>query len=192
MDKTNSRLSIRDMCFIGIFTAFIAVSAQLSIPMPAGVPFTLQTLVIPLAGIILGAKKSALSVLVYIILGAVGVPIFTGFRGGIAVIFGVTGGYILSFPILALCAGIGSDLYGKIKNTWGRNILLASGLIIGSAVNYICGMLMGMAVTSCGLREAFALFVLPYIPTAVIKIIIAWIFGLSVKKILTKSGLLSP
>ena len=182
----NLSLSVRDICFIGIFTAFTAVSSQFSIPMPAGVPFTLQTFVIPLAGIILGAKKGALSALVYVILGITGVPVFTGFRGGISVIFGVTGGYILSFPILAFCAGLGSDLYIKIKNTWGRNIIFASGLIIGTAVNYVCGMLMGKFVVSCGMREAFALFVFPYIPTAVIKIILAWIFGLNIKKVLKK------
>lgn len=184
--KFNLKLSIRDICLIGIFTAFIAASAQLIIPMPVGVPFTLQTFIIPLAGVILGAKKGTLAVLVYIILGATGIPVFSGFKGGFAVIFGVTGGYILSFPILALFAGIGSDSYEKIKNIWNRNIFFSSCLVIGSSINYICGMLMAMFVTSRGLQEAFAIFVLPYIPTEVVKIILVWIFGMSLKKILKK------
>jgi len=175
--------TIRNICYISIFTAITAVCAQISIPMPMGVPFTLQTFAVPLAGIALGAKKGALSAAVYIILGIIGVPVFAGFSGGVGVLFGKTGGYIISFPILALCAGIGSDLYGKIKNLWLKNAVLYAGLIIGAAVNYICGMLVGGIVLSCGFSQAFFLFVLPFIPTAVIKIILAGITGISVKKI---------
>jgi len=182
------KLSIRDSCFIGVFTAFIAASAQLSIPAPTGV-FTLQTFVIALAGIILGAKKGALSALVYVMVGAIGLPVFAGFKGGFGVVFGATGGYILSFPLLALCAGIGSDLYDKYdkyKNMRVRNILPASGLFIGAAINYICGMLMGKFIISCGWREAVAVFVLPYIFIDAVKMAMAWIVGLGVKKVLSK------
>ena len=185
----NIGLTLRDICFISIFTAIIAVCAQLSIPMPAGVPFTLQTFAIPLAGIILGGKRGALSVIIYILLGIIGVPVFTGFRGGFSVLFGPTGGYIISFPVMALCAGISSDLCYKYKS-WGKNIILASGLVSGSAINYIFGMLVGKAVVSCSWEQAFAIFVMPYIPTAVLKMILAGIIGLNIKKILLKNRIL--
>ena len=68
------KLAIRDMCHIGIFAAIIAVCAQISIPMPLGVPMTLQTLAIPLAGVVLGIKKGVAATLVYILLGIIGVP----------------------------------------------------------------------------------------------------------------------
>lgn len=184
-------LSIRDICFISIFTAIIAVCAQINITMPAGVPFTMQTFAIPLAGVILGAKRGTLSVVVYILLGIIGVPVFTGFRGGFAVLFGATGGYIITFPIMALFAGISSDLcnkykFGKIKTAW----ILASGLILGSAVNYISGMTVGKFIVSCDWAQALTVFVLPYIPTAVIKIVLAGIFGVTIKKILLKNRIL--
>ncbi|MCL1859419.1 MAG: biotin transporter BioY [Oscillospiraceae bacterium] len=185
-------INIRNICFISIFTAITAVCAQISIPNPTGVPFTLQTFAIPLAGIILGAKSGTLSASVYIFLGISGVPVFTGFSGGIAVLFGKTGGYIISFPVMALCAGISSDLYEnvKIKNIWIKNAILAGGLILGAVINYISGMLWGKFFLTCSMRDAFLLFVLPYIPTAVVKIILSGIFGISVKKILIKSKLL--
>ena len=195
--KSSSPFSVRNICYISVFTAIIAVCAQISIPMPTGVPLTLQTFAIPLAGIILGSKKGTLSVLIYIILGISGIPVFTGFRGGIGVIFGVTGGYIISFPLMALCAGIASDLPDKFKkfkkpiNSWVKNIIYASGLILGAVINYICGMFWGKFILECSLSEAFIGFVLPYIPTAVVKIILTGIIGASVKNILNKNNILN-
>ena len=77
-----SKISIQDICSIAIMTALIAVMAQISIPMPLGVPMTMQTFAITLAGIVLGSKRGALSAIVYLLLGAVGVPVFAGFSGG--------------------------------------------------------------------------------------------------------------
>lgn len=190
-----SSMSIRDICFISIFAAIIAVCAQISIPMPVGVPFTLQTFAVPLAGIILGTKRGTLSVIVYVMLGIIGIPVFSGFRGGFAVLFGATGGYIISFPVMVLCVGISSDLcykYSsvKTKNIWVENAVLAIGLVSGSAINYISGMAVGKAVTSCGWEEALAIFVIPYIPTAVAKLILAGSIGVTVKKILLKNRIL--
>lgn len=197
MDSKTKKFSIpiRDICFISIFTAIIAVCAQLSIPMPMGVPFTMQTFAIPLAGVILGAKRGTLSVIVYILLGIIGVPVFAGFKGGFGVLFGATGGYIITFPLMALFAGISSDLCskynsGKTKNIWANNIILAVGLVLGSTMNYISGMIFGKFVISCDWEQALAVFVLPYIPTAVIKIVLAGIFGMTIKKILLKSKIL--
>ena len=186
----NKNQPIRDICFIAIFTAIIAVFAQISIPMPAGVPFTLQTFIIPLAGIILGWKKGTLSVIIYVIIGAIGLPVFSQQTGGFACLFGRTGGFILSFPLMALFAGIFSDI-NLNKNLRVRFLFIAAGLVIGSAINYTCGMLMFSFVTSCSLRDAFVFCVLPFIPTAVIKIIIAGILGENIRRILKKSGMLS-
>ena len=181
--KKNSGVKdkIRDICFISVFTAIIAASAQISVPMPAGVPFTLQTFAVLLAGVILGAKRGAAAAFIYIALGAAGVPIFSAFRGGLGVIFGATGGFILSFPIMAMCAGAFAAR---------KPFLTAFGLVLGAAVNYTCGLLMFCAITSSGLSEAAALCVAPFILPDIIKMVLAGGIGASVKKILIKSKIL--
>jgi len=174
-------LDIRALCHIGIFAAIIAASAQIVIPMPFGVPMTLQTLAIPLAGIVLGAKNGVIATLVYVLLGAVGVPVFAGFAGGIGIVFGRTGGFIISFPFMAFAAGIGAKK-GKL---W-----LSAWLMLGASVNYICGMLMFSSVTSNSLAASFSFVVLPFIPTTIIKIAILIAFGKPIKQMLATSGVL--
>ena len=181
-------MSLRDICFISIFAAITAVCAQIGIPMPIGVPFTLQTFAVPLAGVVLGAKKGALSSVVYVALGMIGIPVFSGFSGGIAVIFGKTGGYIVSFPILALLAGIGSDLYEKVEGAWKKNLVLYAGIVLGIAANFASGMYVGKIILSCSLAQAFALFALPYLPTSAIKIVLAGVVGTKAKKLLFRSS----
>ena len=83
MKKT--KLSIQEICAIAIMTAVTVVLAQVSIPMPMLVPMTMQTFAVTLAGILLGAKGGAISMGIYLLLGAVGVPVFTGFKGGLQV-----------------------------------------------------------------------------------------------------------
>ncbi len=92
MNQT-SKFSVRDICYAGLFAAVIAVMAQISIPMPLGVPMTMQTFAITLAAVVLGSKLSAIATLVYLLLGAVGVPVLANFSGGIDKFVGPTGGF---------------------------------------------------------------------------------------------------
>ena len=94
----NSKFSVRDICYAGLFAAVIAVMAQISIPMPLGVPMTMQTFAITLAAVVLGSKLSAIATLVYLLLGAVGVPVRANFSGGIDKFVGPTGGFLISSP----------------------------------------------------------------------------------------------
>ena len=105
MQKTNFKTL--DLCMIGVVTAVIVIMAQISIPMPLGVPMTMQTFAITLAGIILGSKKGAVASLIYVLLGAVGVPVFANFSGGYQLLVGPTGGFIISFPIMAFIIAFG-------------------------------------------------------------------------------------
>jgi len=182
ISATAGKMQVRDLCLTGMFTALIVVCSQLSIPMPAGVPMTLQTFIIPLAGIVLGAKRGTIAACIYLLLGAVGLPVFAGFSGGIGILFGMTGGFLLSFPLMALFAGLGSRHDNKLKT--------AAGLIIGAVLNYIVGMAMFAALTDTGMGYAFTACVLPFIPTAVIKIVLAEIIGLQMKKLLRRAGVL--
>ena len=177
-----SSFSAGDLCRIGIFTALIIVCSQLSIPMPAGVPMTLQTFIIPVAGIILGAKRGTAAVCVYILLGAVGLPVFAGFAGGFGVLFNMTGGFILSFPLLSLFSALGSRKENRLHTILGTTV--------GSALNFLCGSLMFAAVTGTGLAHAFTACVLPFIPVTIIKILLSSFIGLYLKKSLLRAGLL--
>lgn len=101
-----------DLVLIALFAAVTAVMSQLSIPTPFGVPVSLQTFAVALCGYFLGAKKGTSAMIVYILVGAVGVPVFAGFKGGLAALLGVTGGFIFGFIPLALLCGIE---YGRLR-----------------------------------------------------------------------------
>ncbi|RVU54982.1 biotin transporter BioY [Anaerosphaera multitolerans] len=177
----NKKLTIKDLCYVGIFTAIISVVSQISIPMPYGVPMTLQTFIIPLAGIILGARKATLATIIYILLGSIGIPVFAGFSSGLGILLGPTGGFIISFPLMAWLAGLGAEKE--------KHLYLLLGLITGAIANYLVGMLMFSLVTSNSLQTAFIACVLPFIPTAIIKIFLVDILGRKIKKVVYKSGL---
>ena len=104
---SKSKFSVRDICYAGLFAAVIAVMAQISIPMPLGVPMTMQTFAITLAAVVLGSKLSAIASLVYLALGAVGVPVLANFSGGFDKFVGPTGGFLISFPLMAYIIGLG-------------------------------------------------------------------------------------
>lgn len=167
---------------IALFTALIAVCAQFEIPLPGGVPMTLQTLIIPIAGIVLGWKDGTIAACIYLLLGAVGLPVFAGFSGGLDKLVGMTGGFLISFPLMALCAGLFSKESKYLKT--------GIGLVLGSVLNYAVGSVMFMALTGMDLKTTLAACVIPFIPTAIIKIILADYLGVLLKKALVKARLL--
>jgi len=182
-----SKLSTRELCYIALFTALIAALSQISIPMPIGLPMTLQTFIIPLAGVILGAKLGILSVIAYILLGVVGLPVFSGGGSGFGWLFGPTGGFLIGFPFYALCAGLGAKAEsGAIK----QHYFLASGLLSGMVITYLFGMLQFAFVTDQTIPRAFSVVVIQFLPTEIIKLIFVWILGKKIRNLLAQSGLL--
>lgn len=174
MKRTNS--NIQNLCMIGLFTAVIVIMAQISIPMPLGVPMTMQTFAITLAGIILGSKNGALASLIYILLGAIGLPVFANFTGGWQSLVGPTGGFILSFPLMAYLIGLGIEYRSKWK---GYPVIF---LTLGTVVNFLCGSLMFCFLTQSSFSTGFAICTLPFIPTAIIKAILAYVLGINIKR----------
>src|SRR5829696_7645933 len=85
--------------------AVTAAAAQITIPL-SPVPFTLQVLAVILSGLLLGVRHGALAQAVYVLVGAIGVPVFAGFKGGLGILLGPTGGYLISYPIAAAVAGL--------------------------------------------------------------------------------------
>lgn len=109
--KTKSKIrtsaAVLSMVRVAMFAAIIAALSQIAIPMPGGVPVTLQTFAVALCGYFLGKRDGVCAVAVYILLGVCGLPVFSGFQGGIQRIAGITGGFIVGFLFLALLCGCG-------------------------------------------------------------------------------------
>lgn len=171
----HSKNSVQDLCSIAIMAAITAVMAQIAIPMPMGVPLTMQTFAVTLAGVILGSKKGGMSILVYILLGAIGVPVFAEFSGGIQNLIGPTGGFIISFPLMAYVIGLGVEMRKKK----GMFTLM---LILGTVLNYVVGVVMFCIVMDSSVMTAISACVLPFIPTAIIKAVVAAVLGLQIRK----------
>ena len=174
-DAGKSKMSVRDICYAGLFAAVIAVMAQISIPMPLGVPMTMQTFAITLAAVVLGAKLSALSSLIYLILGAVGIPVLANFSGGFDKFVGPTGGFLISFPLMAFIIGWGAEHRKDFKGAY----VLA--LIVGTVVNYVVGVALFCVVTNGSVAAGITACVLPFIPTAIIKAVLASVIGSGVR-----------
>lgn len=124
---------ILDISYISLFCAIITVSSWISVPL--GVSVTLQTFAVCACAGILGAARGLLSVALYICLGAIGLPVFTGFRGGLAALAGSTGGYIIGFLFVALIVGLAADIFGR------KAPVMAISMTLGVIVCYIFGSL---------------------------------------------------
>lgn len=122
------KLSTRDLTLISMFAALTAVGAQLSLPTQP-VPFTLQILFCMYSGVLLGAKKAALSQILYVSLGLIGLPIFSGFKGGIQTILSPTFGYLLGFIVCAYVVGKITEQFKDI-NLFKLSLATVSGLLV--------------------------------------------------------------
>src|SRR5690625_757600 len=135
MSQTNSSTKLRMMIVTALFAAIIAVLAQVAIPMPLGVPITGQTLAIGLAATILGSRYGTLASILYMLMGAIGIPIFSQMTSGLGVIFGPTGGFIVGFIPTAFIIGLYLEktkftvLNGFIANIIGMFITLIVGTV---------------------------------------------------------------
>ncbi|MBQ2661688.1 MAG: biotin transporter BioY [Clostridia bacterium] len=171
------------MIYIALFAVIIAVCSWISIP--SSVPFTLQTFAIASALLFLGGLDALLSVLLYVLLGAVGLPVFSSFTGGVAVLMGPTGGYILGFVVMALVYWLMTSVFKDklitkiIAITVGMIFCYLSGslyyVFIGSNGDFIQGFI--TALSAC---------VLPFIIGDIIKITLAFLLVLRLSKILKR------
>lgn len=160
----------RDIVYMSVFTAMISICSWISIP--ASIPFTLQTMGVFTTVGLLGGKRGTLTILTYILLGAIGIPVFAGLTGGVSVLLGTTGGYIIGFLLSAL-------LMWGIETIMGRNqIVLAFSMIAGLIVCYVFGTAWFMLIYTqhsgvIGLSTVLGLCVIPFIIPDLIKIGVA-------------------
>ena len=162
--------SARDIAYVALGAALIAVCSWISIPFE--VPFTLQTFAVCLVTALLGLHLGFTGVAVYLLLGAVGLPVFAGFKGGIGALLGVTGGYLVGFLFTALAVGIAVE-------KWGRKLpVLIAAMAIGVLLCYTFGtawfvVVYTRKVETIGFVAALGKCVFPYLLPDAVKIVLA-------------------
>ena len=168
----NQKIKTKQMVLIALMTAVTCVLGPLSIPLPfSPVPISLTNFAIFLAIFVLGMKNGTISFIIYLLLGAVGVPVFSSFRGGLQVLAGPTGGYLIGFIFLALIMGFALDHFDR------KLVPTIIGMIIGMAVRYTFGTVWLAKLLSLSFKEGLMMGVIPYLAGDVAKIIIAAIVG---------------
>jgi biotin transport system substrate-specific component len=166
---------LRGMVYASLFGALTAVGAYIIIPL-SPVPITLQTLFLGLAGTLLGARLGALSQVVYLLLGMIGLPVFAGGKAGLGVILGPTGGYLIGFVVAAFVIGKLTALKSRPRFAW-RCLCLSA----GTAVIYAMGVLQLSLVARLAPAKALAVGVLPFLPGDGIKIVLAALIAVKLR-----------
>ncbi len=160
---------IRMMVFASMFAAMMAVGAYIKIPLPMSpVPVTLQILFVLLAGAMLGARWGTISVIVYLLLGIAGLPVFSGGSSGLGMIFGPTGGYLVGFIAGAFFVGALCDRYGR-KHFHMNAIFMLLGLLF----IYLFGIIQLINIANLTLSESLAIGFVPYVPGDILKLLIS-------------------
>lgn len=179
------KFSVKQLALVGLMSAVICVLGPLALNIPVSpVPISLGTLAIYFVVSVLGMKLGTLSVVIYILLGLVGVPVFANFTSGPEKLFGPTGGYIIGYIFMALICGFFVDKWGK------KLPIYFLGMLLGTAVCYLFGTALLAYQMSLTFSQALAAGVIPYIPGDLVKLIIAMAVGYQVRKRLLKAGLL--
>ena len=182
------KMKLKDYILCAIFAAFIAVLAQVQIPLPfTPIPISLAVLAVLVTGGLLGVKRSLISIVVYILLGIIGIPVFAGFQGGPNVLVGPTGGYIIGYiPLIIIVAAFTSYATNKAKErgwpAYKKVILLVAGAVVGILFLYALGTTWFMISTGRTLVEALAMCVVPFIPGEIIKIVAFTLIMAALKK----------
>ena len=153
----------KNLIYCALFAALTAVFSQIAIPIEP-VPVNLALFSVFVAGGLLGAAKGSISQAVYILLGAVGAPVFSNLHGGFQVLIGPTGGYIAGYVVAALAAGIVAERFGR------KTIPVIIGCVIGLAACYTIGTVWYCFQSATPFGAALSLCVLPFLPGDTIKI----------------------
>ena len=180
--KTKAAFSVKDMAMTALLAAVTCVLGPLSIPVGL-IPVSLTPFAVFLAVVILGKVRGTISYVIYLLIGLAGVPVFSGGEGGPAKVFGPTGGYLISFILMAFIACIFIE---KSEKFWVRFV----GCLIALVVSYAFGTVWLMIQAHMGLLAALIAAVFKFIPFDVIKIVLALLLGKAVHTALVKASLI--
>lgn len=171
-------MKAKNMALSALFAALIALCAWITVP-AADIAFTMQTFGVLLVLGLLGGKWGGVSVLVYLLLGAAGLPVFAAFQGGLGVLLGGSGGYIWGF---LACAGV----YWLITALLGEKRGRLPGMVLGLLACYVCGCLwysLGyLGGGSIGIAAAFVKCVVPYLLPDAVKLLCAYLLAKRLKR----------
>ena len=180
-------MNTKTMIICAIFAAVLCVFSVMTIPI-SPVPISMGIFGIMLTASILGAKKGSIAVIIYILLGAIGLPVFSGFKGGIQVLAGPTGGYIWSYIFMAIIIGL---LTAKLAT---KPILamvqIFGACVLGTAVCYFFGTVQFMLVQNMGLIKSLSLCVFPFVAFDLLKAVVCAYLAYTIRKALLKANLL--
>jgi len=186
---TKNRAFIYDLVLIAISAALITVCSWISIPL-GPVPFTLQTMAILAVMLTCGGRRGTISILVYLVMGACGIPVFAGFKGGVTSLIGPTGGFLVGFLIAGLIYWLLEKLIFKklMTSTVKTWIFGAINSVIFEIVLYIVGVIWFMTVYAAktgpiGLGAVMTMCVIPFIIPDIVKLIAAVIIGERARKL---------
>ncbi len=176
----NTLNSTRQLVMTGMMTAVIAVMSQIQFPLPSGVPVTMQTFAIALAAYVLGWKYGLVSTAVYTLLGAVGVPVFAGFSGGLSFTVSPAGGYIWGFFLMVFFCGLGMKFPGKL---WLGGLSL-----LGLTGCHVLGCVQLSIVTGLPLDAAFMAGSAPYLIKDIVSMFAAYVVAGVIRRALHAAG----
>lgn len=182
MTSGKGKMATKTITLIALMTAVTCVLAPLSIPI-GPVPISLTNLAIYFSLYILGMKKGTVSYVIYLIIGLVGVPVFSSFTGGPGKLIGPTGGYLIGFIPMAVIAGILIDKFG------GKFIQSMTGMVVGTIVCYALGTVWLAYQAQMDFVAALWAGVIPFIPGDLIKMVLAAFFGPQICKAMKVAGL---
>ena len=174
----------KNNAIVAFCAAIIAVLAQITIPIPV-IPLTMQTLAVGLIATILPWRQSVAAVSVYVIIGAIGVPVYANFTGGVGILFGPTGGFLISFILMAFIIGYYLSFFGYSK--W--QVINAN--LIGMLINLIIGTVWLKYYLQLSWSEAFMSGFVPFIVVGVIKAVLAASIGLTIRIRLLQAKLMT-
>ena len=170
----NQKITTYQMAVTAVMAAVLCVLGPLTVPIGA-IPISLANFVICLTAWLLGPKFGTLSVVIYLAIGLIGVPVFSGYGAGLAKVAGPTGGYLVGYLLLAFN---------------GQPVVSAVGLVLGDAACYVLGTAWFVFQMQCDLGYALAVCVYPFIVLDLAKIVVSCIVGALLRKRLVQAGVL--
>ena len=186
MEERRKRFPTERIVRIGIMAAVICVLSPIAVPMSGGVPISLATLAIMLTGVLMGPVDGLLATLVYILLGLVGLPVFSSFQAGAAVLFGKSGGFLWGYLPLAFCSGVFSARSPVSEGRAKKTLPMVSGMLLGNVFLYAAGILWFLILTHAGIKLALTACVLPFLPGDAIKMAVVCLLAPSLETALGK------
>lgn len=179
------KVSTYTLALIGVMAAITCIVGPLSINIPISpVPISLTNLAIYISVFVLGWKKGTVSYLIYLLVGLVGLPVFSGFSSGFTKLAGPTGGYLIGFILMAVVCG------WFVEKFSGKIYMYIIGMALGTGIAYLLGTVWLAKLMNLTFMEGLASGVIPFLPGDIVKVIISVLAGPILQKQLKRAGIL--